>query len=124
MSRGVDPTRGGSLVQRRSTWSRGWQRSEQRTSARTREPLLGWLARNVFRLAIYLLAASLAAALYSVAADDTGLLAVPGLTVYFAFVGGFLGIPGAIGWLLIVASLPPEWSALRRTRPLPSRSAR
>ena len=39
---------------------------------------------------------------------------VPGLTVYFAFVGGFLGIPGAIGWLLIVASLPPEWSTLRR----------
>ena len=39
---------------------------------------------------------------------------MPGLTVYFAFVGGFLGIPGAIGWLLIVASLPPEWSTLRR----------
>ena len=80
----------------------------------TREPLLGWLARNVLRLAIYLLAASLAAALYSVAADETGSLAVPGLTVYFAFVGGFLGIPGAIGWLLIVAALPPEWSTLRR----------
>ena len=80
----------------------------------TREPLFGWLARNVFRLAIYLLAASLAAAMYCVAADETGSLVVPGLTVYFAFVGGFLGIPGAIGWLLIVASLPPEWSTLRR----------
>ena len=80
----------------------------------TREPLFGWLARNVFRLAIYLLAASLAAALYWVAADETGSLVVPGLTVYFAFVGGFLGIPGAIGWLLIVGSLPPEWSPLRR----------
>jgi hypothetical protein len=79
-----------------------------------REPLFGWLARNVFRLAIYLLAASLAAALYSVAADETGSLVVPGLSVYFAFVGGFVGIPGAIGWLLIVASLPPEWSTLRR----------
>jgi hypothetical protein len=80
----------------------------------SREPILGWLARNVFRLVVYLLAASLATALYSVVADETGSFVLPGLTVYYAFVGGFLGIPGAFGWLLIVASLPPEWSTLRR----------
>jgi hypothetical protein len=78
-----------------------------------REPLLRWLGSNVLRLIFYLGAASFAAAVFSVLTSE-GPDPLLGLAIIYLMYGGYLGIPGTLVWLLVVAMLPPEWSKLRR----------
>lgn len=78
-----------------------------------KEPLLRWLAINVARLVVYLALASIAAALYSVL-EAEGPDPLLGLAALYFLYGGYFGVPGSIVWLLVLAMLPPEWSALRR----------
>ena len=42
------------------------------------------------------------------------LLGIPGLAVIYSLYGGYVGTPGTLVWLMVVAMLPPEWSTLRR----------
>lgn len=78
-----------------------------------KEPLLRWLGINVLRLVIYLGAASFAASVFYVLTSE-GPDPLLGLAVIYFLYGGYLGIPGTLVWLLVVAMLPPEWSKLRR----------
>lgn len=79
------------------------------------EPLGVWLARNLFRLTLYLVVVSLVLALHPIVTEgSTEPLPYVGLAALYAAYGGVLGIPGTAAWLLIVAYIPPEWSTWRR----------
>jgi hypothetical protein len=90
--------------------------STVRTDDAPKEPLLRWLAINVLRLALYLAVASFVSAIGYGLLQSADLRSGEALfwTSLFFIVGGLLGIPGAVLWLSIVASLPTEWSSGRR----------
>jgi hypothetical protein len=76
-----------------------------------KEPLVGWVLENLYRLFAYLFVASLLiAALFTFGNADSF---ATGVGAFFV-VGGVYGIPGLILWLTITANLPPEWPRLRR----------
>jgi hypothetical protein len=77
-------------------------------------PLLRWVASNIVRLTLYLALASLSIAGYAVLAENAGSATLLGPSVIYFLCGAAFGIPGSIGWLLAVASFPPEWSMRRR----------
>lgn len=81
-----------------------------------KEPLLRWAGINALRLTIYLALASLGTAAALVlpnGASDTW-EEVAATAGYAFLVGGLLGIPGTVLWLLWVSQMPPEWSARDR----------
>lgn len=80
------------------------------------EPIRGWLLVNVARLAIYLACASFASAVVFAIDPDGGVEAtgIIVLTPYLFGIAAFVGLPGTVVWLWIVAHLSPEWSVLKR----------
>ena len=80
-----------------------------------KEPLLRWLGVNVKRLTLYLALVCFVLASATLLTGDAlfGDDLFEEAAVLF-FLAGLGGIPGTCVWLLLVATIPPGWSTIRR----------
>ena len=79
------------------------------------EPLSPWLWRNVLRLAVYLLGASIVSAVLFVVPDSAFEAGdVVFLTLALFAGGGLYCLPGAAIWLVILSRLSPDLPIRRR----------
>lgn len=84
------------------------------------EPPFPWVLVNLFRLAAYLLAASLVSGIAAALTDEYagGVVgraqALAEYTGLYFFYGGLYCLPALVAWLVILARLPLAWSGLMR----------